>query len=216
MDGAPAVIDDIALFERRGEVEPEPVKHAEQIALLLRQHGAGLDPREPAVRREIQLLPAVFTVDLELLQDDLVDVVVVFYGSQRVLIRGIERVAVIIGIAVTAILARAVFDADDIGLPVRGDRLLAEVADRAILDAHKVPQELMQTRIVEPVGVAAAASPVPHGAVRHRFDQFVPRRVPFLHGRIMALPDQPRRLQRTELVADVLQMLSDVLGIDKA
>ena len=63
----------------------------------------------------------------------------------------------------------------------------------------------MQAGQIDP---ASAASDF---AVRHGFDQLVPRRVLFLHGRRAALIDQPRRLQRAAFITDILQVLADVL-----
>ena len=87
-----------------------------------------------------------------------------------------------------------------------------EVLHISILRGYVLPKKFMKVRNALPMPAAACV----HGAVRHGVDDFPPCSDLFAKRGRAAVPHQKRCLGRGELVAELLEVLSDVAGIDKA
>lgn len=87
-----------------------------------------------------------------------------------------------------------------------------ELLHIAILQSDISPEKNVKVRNALPLPAAACV----HGAVRHGVDDFPPCSDLFVKRGRAAVPHQKRCLGRGELVAELLEVLSDVAGIDKA
>lgn len=87
-----------------------------------------------------------------------------------------------------------------------------ELLHISILRGYVLPKKIMKVRNALPMPAAALA----HGAVRHGVDDFPPCSDLFVKRGRAAVPHQKRCLGRGELVAELLEVLSDVAGVDKA
>ena len=91
-----------------------------------------------------------------------------------------------------------------------GMSLIAELVHILIFKRHIKPQKRMKAVLRN--GIQAFL----YRAIRHCFNQFVPRFMLFVNSRIMALINQPCSFKRIEFIPDTPEVFSDILGIDKS